>query len=235
MKTAIVIATYNEKENIELLIREILSLPLSEIEIIVVDDNSPDRTGEIVAELASENFNLQLLSRPKKMGLAGACFLGMEEAIKRGADLVMTLDADFSHDPKSIPFFIEAAENHELIIGSRYIPGGQIQNWDWVRRLVSQAGNFYARSILRLPFRDLTTGYKCYRKNVAQELIQKSEKNISSGYVFQIETIYWSHQNNFKIKEIPIIFSERRLGRSKFNLAIIWESFWRILALRFSK
>lgn len=159
----------------------------------------------------------------------------MEKALERGADLILTLDADFSHDPGQIPAFIEASKETELVIGSRYISGGKIENWDLFRRAVSRAGNLYARLMLGLPFSDLTTGYKCYRRNVAEELICKSEKNISSGYVFQIETIYWSHKSNFKIKEIPITFSERRLGRSKFNLAIIWESFWRVINLRFSK
>lgn len=233
MKTAIIIPTYNEKENIEKMINGIFSLEIEELGVVVVDDNSPDGTGKIVAEISSREPRVQIIHREKKMGLGTAYLEGFRFALEKGAEHFFEIDADFSHDHKIIPIFLDNIKNADLVVGSRYIPGGKTINWDWKRKLISYFGNVYARTVLGVPIRDLTTGYKCYRREVVEYL---SAKNIDSvGYIFQVETSYIAHKNGFKIKEIPITFNERQLGKSKFSLKIIWESFWKVLKLKFKK
>jgi len=233
MKTTVVIPTYNEKENIERLISRIFDLGISDLEIVVVDDNSPDGTGKIVDGLKRSNKKIHVLHRQKKAGLGTAYVEGFNFALSRGAEYVLEMDADFSHDAFLIPAFVETMESHDLAVGSRYVPGGKISNWNFSRRMVSRFGNFYARSVLGLPYKDLTTGYKCYRRKVLEEIIDGEINSV--GYVFQVETTYKAHKKGFRIKEIPISFSERRLGKSKFNFKIIWESFWRVAKLRLAK
>lgn len=230
MKTAIIIPTYNERDNIDKLINEIFSLEIEGLEVVVVDDNSPDGTGKIVAEISAREPRVRIIHRKKKMGLGTAYLEGFRFALENGAEHFFEIDADFSHDHKIIPIFLDNIKNADLVVGSRYIPGGKTVNWDWKRKLISHFGNVYARTILGIPIRDLTTGYKCYRREVVEYL---STKNIDSvGYVFQVETSYIAHKQGFKVKEIPIIFTERRNGRSKFDGKIIWESFWKVFKLR---
>ena len=233
MKTAVVIPTYNEKENIGKLLQKIFELKIGDLDVIVIDDNSPDGTGDILEKIKESNKCLSVIHRKKKSGLGTAYRKGFNFALSRGAEYVLEMDADFSHDALLIPEFIRNMKDHDLVVGSRYISGGEIINWNFSRRMVSRFGNFYARMILNVPIKDLTTGYKCYRRKVVEEIIGGDINSV--GYVFQVETTYKVHRKGFRIKEIPISFSERKLGKSKFNFKIIWESFWKVLMIRFSE
>jgi len=230
MKIAIIIPTYNEKESIEKVIDIILGLAIDGLEAIVVDDNSPDGTSDIVRGLKSFDSRVHLICRSRKMGLGTAYLEGFRYAIECGADYLFEMDADLSHDPRQISLFLSHMDRNDLVIGSRYVLAGRIDNWNMRRRFVSSFGNLYARLILGLAVRDLTTGYKCYRRQVVEHLMRKDIDAV--GYVFQIETTHYAIKGNFRVKEIPIIFTERRLGKSKFNFNIIWESFWKVLKLR---
>ncbi len=230
MKTYIIIPTYNEKNNIENILKEIFDLGVEGLNVLVVDDNSPDGTGQIVERLKQGNTRLDILHRDKKCGLGRAYVAGFKAALEQGADYVFEMDADFSHHPRYIPDFLQAIKNYDLILGSRYISGGGIKNWNLARRLVSRFGNIYARLILGLPIKDLTGGFKCYRRAVLEKINLDSLSSV--GYNFQIETTYKAFKCGFKIKEIPIVFTERAKGESKFSPKIILESFWRVLQLR---
>lgn len=232
-KVFIIIPTYNEKDNIEPLIRKILSLNINNLKIIVVDDSSPDGTGEIVEKIKENEPRLEIVHRSGRMGLGTAYIEGFKKALNSGAEYIFEIDADFSHDPLAIPFFLEKIIQVDLVLGSRYVWGGKIKNWNLFRRLISYLGNLYARFILSLPFKDLTGGFKCYKRGVLEAI--DLEKLDSEGYVFQIETTYFAYKKGFKIKEIPIIFTERKQGRSKFNIKIFLEAFWKVLVLRFKK
>lgn len=229
----IVVPTYNEKDNLPSLIGKIFDLKLPELKVVVVDDNSPDGTGNIADSLA-QTYPIKVIHRHEKLGLAIAYVRAFKEILKEtDADYIFEMDADLSHDPAAVPQFLEKIKNCDLVLGSRYIAGGRIENWDFVRRLVSRAGNFYARLVLNLPYRDLTGGYKCYRRKVLEAL--NFDALSSVGYNFQIETTYLAYKKGFKICEIPITFTERKSGVSKFNLWIILESFRRVLLLRFQR
>lgn len=230
MKTAVIIPTYNEKENIQDLIQAIFSLDIPGLEVVAVDDNSPDGTGVAVAEIAKSNSRVHVIHRPKKMGLGTAYLDGFRYALDRGAEHLFEMDADLSHDFSVLPDFLKHIESNDVVVGSRYISGGKTENWNWTRKSVSYLGNLYARFILNVPIRDLTTGFKCYRRRVAEFL---AGRNIDAvGYVFQIETTYHAYHHGYSVKEIPITFSERRSGKSKFDFQIIRESFWKVLKLR---
>lgn len=229
-KVYIVIPTYNEKGNIENLLSQIFSLKLSAVDILVVDDNSPDGTGKIVEQFCQSHANLHLLSRPKKEGLGRAYIAGFKQALAAGADIIIQMDADLSHDPKYIPEFLQKIQECDLVLGSRYIKNGGIKNWSLVRRLISYFGNLYARMVLKLPYRDLTGGFKCYRAAVLEKIT--AQELSSLGYNFQTETTFFAHKYNYSIKEIPIIFTERQVGKSKFNIKIILEGFFQVLILR---
>jgi len=232
-KVYIIIPTYNEKDNIVGLLDQIFNLRINNLNILVVDDNSPDGTGQLVENLKAKYSNLDILHRPQKAGLGKAYVAGFKEVLNKGADYIFEMDADFSHDPKHIPEFLAEIKNYDLVLGSRYIRSGGVENWNFTRRIVSRFGNIYARIILGLPIKDLTGGFKCYRRVVLEKI---GLANLSSvGYNFQIETTYKAHQAGFKIKEIPIIFTERREGKSKFDVKIILESFWKVSTLKFSK
>lgn len=232
-KIFIVLPTYNEKENISELINELFTLNLPRLYILVVDDNSPDGTGEIVENLKLKYTNLQIIHRSEKKGLGTAYVEGFKKALSQGADLIFEMDADFSHKPEYILDFLESAREYDLVLGSRYVKGGKIENWKILRRLISRFGNIYAQVILGLPIKDLTGGFKCYHKRVLKDM---DFDNLSSiGYNFQIETTYKSYKKGFKIKEIPIVFTERKLGESKFNFKIILESFFKVILLKIKK
>lgn len=231
MSAVIVVPTYNEKDNLPPLLKKIFDLKIFDLKVLVIDDNSPDRTGAIADELAKQ-FSVKVIHRPSKLGLGMAYIEAFKEVLlESDAEYIFEMDADLSHDPAVIPQFLEKIKDCDLVLGSRYIVGGRIENWDFTRRLVSRAGNFYARIVLGLPYRDLTGGYKCYRRKVIEAL--DLDKLSSVGYNFQIETTYLAHKKGFKICEIPITFTERKSGVSKFNLGIILESFWKVLLFRF--
>ena len=226
----IIIPTYNEKNNIGKLLSQIFDLPIEGLNVLVVDDNSPDGTGRLIDELKTKNSNLDVLHRTQKGGLGPAYIAGFKEVLARGADYIFEMDADLSHDPKYIPEFLKAIKESDLVLGSRYVKGGGVANWNLARRLISRFGNIYAWLILGLPFKDLTGGFKCFRRRVLENI---SLTDLSSvGYNFQIETTYKVYSAGFKIKEIPIIFTERTEGKSKFSFKIILESFWKVLELR---
>lgn len=229
-KIYIIIPTYNEKNNIARLLEQIFALRIEGLNVLIVDDNSPDGTGELIEKLKPGNLRLDISHRQKKAGLGTAYVAGFKEALRRGADLIFEMDADLSHNPKYLPDFLAAVKTADLVLGSRYIKGGGVSNWNLVRRQISRFGNIYARLILGLPFKDLTNGFKCYRRAVLEKIGLDGLNSV--GYNFQIETTYKAHQAGFIIKEIPIIFTERAEGKSKFNVKIILESFWQVLLLR---
>ena len=232
----VVTPTYNERASLETLVNKIFGLGIAGLKLIVVDDNSPDGTGEL-AEALAKKYPITVIHRPGKSGLGTAYVAAFKEILTQRPDYVIQMDADLSHDPAVIPKMLEmvrqAHHRCDLVLGSRYIPGGQIENWDFFRKLVSKFGNIYARFILGLPYRDLTGGFKCWRREVLESMDLDSLS--STGYNFQIETTYRAHQRGYKICEIPILFMERKTGASKFNLGIILESFWKVLLLRFRK
>ena len=228
-----ILPTYNEAENLEPLVRAALprleSTGLEHV-ILVVDDASPDGTGEIADRLAAELSFVQVLHRTGKQGLGRAYIAGFERALAAGAELILEMDADFSHDPADLPRLIAAAETADLALGSRYVPGGRVADWGIVRRTVSRCGSLYARFLLRVPVRDLTGGFKCFRRRVL-ETIDLAEVH-ADGYGFQIELTYRALRAGFRVVEIPITFRERRIGESKMTARIALEAVWKVPALR---
>jgi dolichol-phosphate mannosyltransferase len=220
--------TYNERENLEKIIRSLEPLGVS---VLVIDDNSPDGTGEIADRLAGELPNVSVLHRERKEGLGPAYLAGFRRALADGAELVLEMDCDFSHDPKDVPRLIEACEGGaDLALGSRYVPGGGTANWGVVRRIISWGGSFYARVILGVRIRDLTGGFKCYRRRVLETIDLDAVH--SKGYAFQIETTYRTLKHGFRVVEIPIRFADRTEGQSKMSRAIVLEAVAKVPALR---
>lgn len=226
-----VIPTYNEKSNIAQLITEVFALNITSLKVLVVDDNSPDGTADIIRKLA-QKYPIQVMVRSEKRGLGVAYTAAFKSILNQSdkPDNIIQMDADLSHDPADIPRLLNEIKNCDLVLGSRYIEGGGVKNWGWLRRSISRWGNTYARLTLSLPYRDLTGGFKCWRREVLEKI--KLDDLSSTGYNFQIETTYKTHGLSFKICEMPIIFTERKTGQSKFNLGIIWESFIKVLLLR---
>jgi dolichol-phosphate mannosyltransferase len=228
-KPYIVIPTYNERENIENLVIDILNLKLG-IHIIIVDDNSPDGTGEIADKLAQKFPEVKVIHRERKSGLGTAYVKGFKTALENGADVIFEMDADYSHDPKYIPEFLKAIEKYDVVIGSRYTNGISIVNWPIQRLFISLLANFYVRFLLGIPIKDCTSGFKCFRKEVLDSVNLSKIK--SNGYAFQIEMNYLAYKKGFKIKEIPIIFVDRRTGTSKMSRKVVIEAIiivWRLL------
>lgn len=233
----VVTPTYNERENLDALIERVFSLGIPGLEMVVVDDNSPDGTGELALEL-SKKYPIRMIKREKKLGLGTAYLEAFREILEtedaaKPADVIIQMDADLSHDPGAIPAFLELIKGHDLVLGSRYIAGGRIENWDFLRRMVSRFGNIYTKTVLNLPYQDLTGGFKCWRADVLKNLC--FNKLSSAGYNFQIETTYLAHRAGHKICEFPITFTERKFGSSKFNFSIMLEAFWKVLMLRLKK
>lgn len=226
--------TYNESENLERLVRAVLpELELAmpgDHRVLVVDDASPDGTGAIADRLADELPQVEVLHRAEKDGLGRAYLAGFERALAGGAELVAVMDCDFSHDPRSLPALIAAAERSDLVIGSRYSPGGGIADWPPLRRVLSRAGSVYARLLLGVHVRDLTGGYKCIRREVL-ETVQPSSLR-SQGYVFNIELTYRALLAGFRVAEVPIVFRDRRAGASKMSLPVAFEALWLVPSLR---
>jgi len=230
LKFVIVIPTYNEKANLEKLLPQIFALPLENLSVLIVDDNSPDGTGQFAEQLSAGEPRVKVLHRPQKAGLGRAYIAGFKQALAGGADYILEMDADLSHDPKYLPAILAAAANCDLVLGSRYVRGGGVSNWNLTRRLISRFGNIYARLILSLPYHDLTGGFKCYRRAVLENIGLDDLSSV--GYNFQIETTYQAHLKGYRICEVPIVFTERAEGQSKFDFKIMLESFWKVLRLR---
>jgi dolichol-phosphate mannosyltransferase len=232
----LVLPTYNEAENIGALVRAALpQLESSGLKhrILIVDDNSPDGTGRIADELASEDDRVQVLHRPGKQGLGRAYLAGFDLAMQGGADLVMEMDSDFSHDPADLPRLIAAAEGDaaDLVLGSRYVPGGGVTQWGRMRRFVSRGGSAYARWLLGVPVRDLTGGFKCFNRRVLEAIDLEDVQ--ADGYGFQIELTYKAIKAGYTVAEVPILFREREVGTSKMTSRIVLEAVWKVPALRF--
>lgn len=231
MKSIVVIPTYNEIDNIENLINAIhFSVP--DTHILVVDDNSPDGTARRVQELMDTDKQLHLLWREKKMGLGTAYCAGFQYCLDNGFDVIMQMDADFSHDPNDLKRFLELIKDCDLVIGSRYVSGVNVVNWPLSRLILSYGANIYSRVVTGMPLMDGTGGFKCFRAE-ALKLIDLKEI-VSNGYSFQIEMNYRMWRMGARIKEIPIIFNDRRSGISKMNKKIIFEAMWMVWKLRFS-
>lgn len=231
MKYLIIVATYNERENIEPLLREIFTV-VPDANVLVIDDNSPDKTYEIVDHLSHNDFKEQLflMKREGKLGLGTAYVAGFNWGLSRGYEVIMHMDADFSHNPKYIPQMLEEIKTNDLVLGSRYIKGGGVVNWGLSRKIISQGGSLYSRIILGLKTRDLTGGFKCFRRRVLEAIDINNLQ--STGYAFQVETTYKTFLHGFKIKEIPIIFEDRRVGQSKMSGNIFIEALLMVVKLR---
>jgi dolichol-phosphate mannosyltransferase len=229
----LVLPTYDEAENIGPLVRAVLPQLASagvDPRVLIVDDASPDGTGRIADGLAAENPAVKVLHRERKAGLGAAYLAGFEHALAGGARYVLQMDADFSHDPSDVPRLLAAAGGADLVLGSRYVPGGGVTEWGAIRRILSRGGSAYARLLLGLRLRDLTGGFKCYRREVLEAL--DLSRVHADGYGFQIELTYRAVRAGFTVAEVPIVFRERRIGRSKMTARIALEAVWKVPALR---
>ena len=229
MKPLIIIPTYNELENIQRLIPELMALDPA-IRVLVVDDNSPDGTGKLVDDMARENDRINVLHRPAKLGLGSAYVAGFKYAVKQDVDCVFEMDADFSHDPAMVPEFIEQIKSCDVVIGSRYISGINVVNWPMSRLLLSYFANLYTRLVTGMTIRDATSGYKCFRREVLESINLDDVR--SDGYAFQIEMNFRCWRKGYRLKEIPIIFVDRRSGTSKLSQGVINEAVWIVWWLR---
>jgi dolichol-phosphate mannosyltransferase len=229
----LVLPTYNEAENLEPFVRQVLprlAAAAPEHHVLIVDDSSPDGTGEIADRLAAELEPVHVLHRAEKDGLGRAYAAGFERALREGAGLVLQMDADFSHDPDSVPSLIAAARQSDLVIGSRYVPGGGVADWGLGRRLLSRGGSWYARTVLGVQVRDLTGGFKCFRRELLERLdLSRLE---TAGFGFQIELTYRAIQSGARVGEVPIHFRDRRHGVSKMSSGIVFEALLQVLTLR---
>jgi dolichol-phosphate mannosyltransferase len=232
MKTLIIIPTYNEIENLRQIVTDILSFA-PKTDILIVDDNSPDGTGQLADQIGAEDPRVLTMHRTGKLGLGTAYIAGFKYAIDHNYDAAFEMDADFSHDPKYLPDFLKAIENADLVIGSRYIPGGATPNWSLLRRFISGGGNIYARLLLGLPVHDCTAGFRCYRREVLENIRLDAVK--SQGYGFQVEMTYRTMKQGYKIVETPIVFMDRRVGKSKMSRTIFLEAFTYVLRTRLGK
>jgi dolichol-phosphate mannosyltransferase len=224
--------TYNERENLEAMVAALREVLPPDGIVLVIDDNSPDGTGELADRLASEDEHVLVLHRERKEGLGPAYLAGFKRALELGAELILEMDCDFSHDPKDVPRLAAAAEDADLVIGSRYVPGGGTRNWGLLRRFISRGGSLYAQLILGVPVRDLTGGFKCYRRKVLEAV--DLDAIHSKGYAFQIETTYRAIRAGFRVVEVPIVFVDREVGGSKMSNAIVLEGVWKVPLLRLS-
>ncbi len=234
MKKLVIIPTYNESENIKNLIPEILKLTDENTSILVVDDNSPDGTANVVRALSQHDGNtlsrVNLLLRQKKEGLGRAYIAGFQWGLENGFDILTEMDADFSHRPIDLVKILEATQKFDFVVGSRYIQGGGTVNWGWIRKLISRGGSLYSRLILGYPLRDWTGGFNSWHRQVLEKMNLNSIQ--SNGYSFQIELKYRALRLGFKGGEVPIIFEDRRVGQSKMSLKIVLEAFYRVWLIR---
>ncbi|GEJ56312.1 polyprenol monophosphomannose synthase [Anaeromyxobacter diazotrophicus] len=228
-RALVCLPTYDERENLEPIVRAILDAS-PELEILVIDDNSPDGTGELADRLAAAEPRLHVLHRPGKAGLGKAYLAGFAWALERGYALVLEMDADFSHNPRYLPRMIELAGEADLVLGSRNVAGGGTVNWGLGRKLLSRGGSLYARTILGLPVRDLTGGFKCFRREVLEAIDLPTVE--CSGYAFQIELTYRTVKKGFRVVETPIVFEDRRVGHSKMSRRIVLEAISKVWSIR---
>jgi dolichol-phosphate mannosyltransferase len=230
----LVIPTYNEAENVDRILRatsaELERVVPGGYRILVVDDGSPDGTGRLAEELATELGTIEVLHRAEKAGLGHAYLAGFAHALERGAELLIEMDADFSHDPSYLPDLLDAAKDADLVLGSRYVDGGGVEDWGLVRKVISRGGGLYARAILRVDVHDLTGGFKCIRREVLEAIDLASVR--AEGYVFQIEVTYRALLAGFRVREVPIVFRDRTDGGSKMSARIALEAIWLVPRLR---
>jgi dolichol-phosphate mannosyltransferase len=227
----LVLPTYNEAENVAAFVAAARGKLPDAAKILIVDDNSPDGTGKLADRLAEEFENLSVLHRPHKEGLGPAYIAGFRRALAGGAGLVLEMDSDFSHDPLFLPRLLEGAKRADLVIGSRYVPGGGVTEWGLMRRAISRGGSAYARFVLGVGVRDLTGGFKCFRREVLEAI--DLDSIVSHGYAFQVEMTYRVIQHGFRVLEVPIVFRDRQAGTSKMDRSIVAEAAWRVPLLRF--
>ncbi len=233
MRTVVCLPTYNERENLEPMARRlgrVFAASALDARILVIDDASPDGTGALADRLARELPYVDVLHRPGKAGLGPAYITGFRRALAEGADLVVAMDCDFSHDPADVPRLVRAAEQADLVLGSRYVAGGGIRNWGPVRRAISRSGSLYAQALLRVGVHDLTGGFKCYRREVLEAIDLAAIR--TRGYAFQIETTYRAVRAGFRVAEVPITFTDRETGGSKMTGGIVLEAIVSVPALR---
>jgi len=229
----LVLPTYNEAENIEAFVEAARAKLPASGRVLIVDDSSPDGTGEIGKRLAGAHENVSVLHRPRKEGLGPAYVAGFRHALAAGAELVLEMDSDFSHDPAYLPRLLEAAERADLVLGSRYVPGGGVSDWGPVRRAISRGGSAYARFVLGVEVQDLTGGFKCIRREVLEAIGLDTVQ--ARGYAFQVEITYRAIRAGFKVVEVPIVFRDRRAGNSKMDRGIVAEAIWRVPLLRLGR
>jgi dolichol-phosphate mannosyltransferase len=230
-RIAVCLPTYNERENLEPMVRALGTVLAGSGAVLVIDDGSPDGTGELADRLAAELDFVEVLHRPRKEGLGPAYLAGFRHALTSDYDLVAEIDCDFSHDPGDLPRLVAATAEADLVLGSRYVDGGSVVNWNVVRRLLSRGASIYARALLGVPVRDMTSGFKCFRREVLEQLDLDSID--SRGMVpFQIETTYRAVRRGFRVVEVPITFVDRVAGGSKMDGSIVLEAVWKVPALR---
>lgn len=226
----VIIPTYNERENIERLVPMVLAQD-PRLDVLIIDDASPDGTGEVAERMSAEAPRVQVLRRPGKLGLGTAYLEGFRRGLEQGYAYLFEMDADFSHDPAHLPQFLEAIEKYDVVLGSRYLEGRvTVVNWPIGRLLLSYFANIYARIVTGLPIADATGGYKCFRREVLEAI--DLDRVESEGYSFQIEMSFRAWKKGFRIGEIPIVFADRDVGESKMSRRIIWEAVWRVWKLR---
>jgi dolichol-phosphate mannosyltransferase len=222
--------TYNERENLEAMVGALRVLDVEDLHVLVIDDSSPDGTGQIADRLAEDDDHVHVLHRERKEGLGPAYLAGFRWALGAGAERIFEMDCDFSHDPSDVPRLAAATEDADLVLGSRYVPGGGTRNWGLLRRFISRGGSLYAQVLLQLGTRDLTGGFKCYRREVLERI--DLDAITSLGYAFQIETTYRAIRAGFRVVEVPITFVDREVGGSKMSRAIVAEAVWKVPVLR---
>jgi dolichol-phosphate mannosyltransferase len=226
----LVLPTYNEAENLERIVAAVRAKLPASAQVLVVDDSSPDGTGEIADRLVAQHENVNVLHRTDKEGLGPAYIAGFRHALGAGAGLVLEMDSDFSHDPAYLPRLLEGAERADLVIGSRYVAGGGVSDWGALRRAISRGGSAYARLVLGVGVRDLTGGFKCFRREVLEAIDLDSVQ--AQGYAFQVEMTYRAIKRGFRVVEVPIVFRDRQAGTSKMDSSIVAEAIWRVPLLR---
>src|SRR6266516_6597725 len=229
MKCLVVLPTYNEREILPTIVPAILAQG-PQFDVLVVDDNSPDGTGQLADELAAADPRVTALHRDEKRGLGTAYLAGFKQALARGYDFMFEMDADFSHDPADLPRLLEAAQQADVVIGSRWVPGGGARNWSWLRTFISRGGSIFARRVLAIPIADLTSGFKCFRRAVLASL--NLDGIGSNGYAFQVEVNYLCHRRGYRVAEVPIVVVDRRVGKSKMSSGIVLEAMLMVVRYR---
>ncbi len=230
-RAVVCLPTYDERENLVPILEAILAAA-PEVDVLVIDDNSPDGTGRLADEVAAREPRVKVLHRPGKQGLGRAYLAGFAWALEHGYGLVLEMDADFSHDPRYLPVMLQRAREADLVLGSRYVKGGGTVNWGLGRKILSRGGSLYARLILGVKVRDLTGGFKCFRREVLEAIDLPSVE--CSGYAFQIELTYRALRRGFTVAEVPIVFADRRVGQSKMSRRIVLEAIRKVWSIRFS-